>query len=804
MNRPGLRWRARLAALITGGALIVALFPMAGTALAAVSVTGVTGGGAISADTGPTPTGTGAWTGLGGPIVNEGAPGDIPASGTLTLTLTGNYAFNTGAAVGAGMSVSVGACGLTVSSPSVAANTITMTLGGTATTGSNRCRLTLSGIEVHPTSGTVPNVGSLAFSGAFSGAAGTLTMVEGAPILAFGVQPSPSGTGGVPLAQSPHVTVADRFGNVPPGSVTLSVASGPGTVSCTANPVTPVAGVASFSGCSLDHTGTYTLRATMGTGSAVSNQISITAGAAAKLVFYQQPLLGVVGVAFPSQPYVGVADAGGNILTSGSYTVTLAISSNPGGGTLTCTSGLSVPTQITSAGVLAQYSGCRISNAGIGYTLSAATGGLTSGLTASFDVENQLAFFIQPAGAVAGAAFTTQPSVAVEINGVPATHDNTTVVTLGIRSGTGATGAILTCTSGLTMTVASGVASFSGCSIDRLSPTGNPYQLVASTLTGLGTVISTAFAVTVGPPVKVGFTTQPTTANVAAVFAVSPVVAIQDAGGNTITTSSASVTLALGSNPGGGTLSCTGGLTRTAVSGVVTFTGCSINLAGSGYTLVASSSGLTSATSSAFAVSAPAAVLTLLRSTGMVAYPDAVTLTVQFAASGANRPVFLEYTYAGIPWTTVASTTASPTGFASVTYRPPRSGYYRVRFDGATDLSAAYSNVILVGVRQVITLNPTHPGTLTINRGREITFRGTVKPLGLAGVQPTVTFRFYQRRSGVWTLRATRNVVADSTGVARTTFRFAVSGSWYVMAFAATTRVNAVSRFSQREYYLVR
>src|SRR5206468_12753578 len=74
-------------------------------------------------------------------------------------------------------------------------------------------------------------------------------------------------------------------------------------------------------------------------------------------------------------------------------------------------------------------------------------------------------------------------------------------------------------------------------------------------------------------------------------------VAIQDANGNQ-TSSTASITVAIGSNPSGGTLS--GTTTVAAVSGVATFSNLSINAVGTGYTLSASSAGLTDTTSSAF------------------------------------------------------------------------------------------------------------------------------------------------------------------------------------------------------------
>ena len=54
------------------------------------------------------------------------------------------------------------------------------------------------------------------------------------------------------------------------------------------------------------------------------------------------------------------------------------------------------------------------------------------------------------------------------------------------------------------------------------------------------------------------------------------------------------VTIALASDPGGGNLG--GTLSVTAVNGVATFTGLTINAAGTGYTILASSGGLTDAT----------------------------------------------------------------------------------------------------------------------------------------------------------------------------------------------------------------
>src|SRR5207344_1208629 len=146
-----------------------------------------------------------------------------------------------------------------------------------------------------------------------------------------------------------------------------------------------------------------------------------------------------------------------------------------------------------------------------------------------------------------------------------------------------------------------GVATFSTLSINK---TGTGYTLGASA-TGLTGATSSAFNVTPGAAAQLAFSVQPT--NVAAGAAIAPAVqvTIQDAQGNTVTTATNSIAMAIGTNPGGGTL---GGTTSVAaVAGVASFSTLSINKTGTGYTLGASATGLTGATSSAFNVTAGAA-----------------------------------------------------------------------------------------------------------------------------------------------------------------------------------------------------
>jgi hypothetical protein len=112
-----------------------------------------------------------------------------------------------------------------------------------------------------------------------------------------------------------------------------------------------------------------------------------------------------------------------------------------------------------------------------------------------------------------------------------------------------------------------------------------------------GQVILTYTAVIV--PTKVVFTTQPGGGAHGAVWSTQPVVKLEDDSGNIATTYSNAVTLALSNNPGSGTLTVTTN-PLSASAGVASFSGCSINAVGSGYTLQATASGLTSATSGPF------------------------------------------------------------------------------------------------------------------------------------------------------------------------------------------------------------
>jgi hypothetical protein len=246
-------------------------------------------------------------------------------------------------------------------------------------------------------------------------------------------------------------------------------------------------------------------------------------------------------------------------------------------------------------------------------TTLASPGTVTGGSTAT-----HLVFTTQPGGGTSGTAWAQQPVVSVlnAANNV-VTTDNTTVVTLAIGSNPG--GGTLTCTNGNTRTVVNGIAQFAGCSINNGS--ASPYTLVATASSGATSVTSAQFTVT-GPATgnHLTFTTQPGGGTTGSAFAQQPVVAVQNPSNSTVTTDNSTVvTLTLGTNPGGGVLTCTGGNARTVVAGVATFSGCSVSgAAASPYTLVATAnSGATSATSAGFSITAAQTTVTLTSGTAI-------------------------------------------------------------------------------------------------------------------------------------------------------------------------------------------
>jgi hypothetical protein len=256
------------------------------------------------------------------------------------------------------------------------------------------------------------------------------------------------------------------------------------------------------------------------------------------------------------------------------------------------------------------------------------------------------------------------------------------------------------------------------------------------------------------------------------------------------------VTLSIGTNPSGGTLTCTNGQTKAAVAGVATFSGCKIDKAGTGYTLVAAATGMTSATSTAFTVSLPTATLTLTTSLSTTTWRQFVSLGAQLGGfpvgTGASRVITFQRLTPVLPgtWVTIGTATTNAAGLANFSYGPPYNTQFRAVFAGATDLSAVTSSTITVNVRHKALIRPGANTTTVVPFGTRITYTATVRPIAPAGVQ-RVTFLIYKRVGGVWAFR-TSATVSTSSGAATFSWRWG-RGEWYVRVRANATIYNLAS-----------
>jgi hypothetical protein len=260
----------------------------------------------------------------------------------------------------------------------------------------------------------------------------------------------------------------------------------------------------------------------------------------------------------------------------------------------------------------------------------------------------------------------------VDAQGNVVIADNSTAVTLAL--GTNPGGATLAGT--LTQTAHNGVATFADLSL-TVAATG--YTLTAASSPATSTATSNAFDVSAGAPAQLVFSGEPTGTSTGSAINPAVQVTVEDADGNVVDTeNTTTVTVAIGSNPGGSTLG--GTLTQTVQNGVATFPDLTLDNAGTGYTLTATSALATSpATSTAFDIGSPALVQATLLTTN-AAHPctsGASCTTASFTATpGATLLVLVQRggsTTSSDTVTAVTGPVLSPFSVASLEY-PTASG----------------------------------------------------------------------------------------------------------------------------------
>jgi CubicO group peptidase (beta-lactamase class C family) len=229
------------------------------------------------------------------------------------------------------------------------------------------------------------------------------------------------------------------------------------------------------------------------TAGGVSGTADVTFVAApTRLAFTVQPGNVQVGSALTPAVVVSATDAAGNVATSFSGTITIAIGNNPGGSTLGGTR------SIAAQNGMARFTNLTLDRAGTGYTLSASASGLTSVTSRGFDVTasgpgpaTRLAFTVQPSNATAGSVLTPSVKVtALDASGAVATSFSGTItVALGANPGGSTLGGTKT------RAAQSGVATFGNLTLDQA---GSGYTLNA-TGTNLTAATSSPFDITAPP-----------------------------------------------------------------------------------------------------------------------------------------------------------------------------------------------------------------------------------------------------------------------------------------------------------------
>ncbi len=452
---------------------------------------------------------------------------------------------------------------------------------------------------------------------------------------------------------------------------------------------------------------------------AQTGNLTVNTDATTKLVITQQPGNSIAGQRVSPLLLVRTQDASGNF-TNTSVRVTFKLKSNPGGATLTG--------GFTQGGTgFVDFNDLYIDKAGVGYTLEASALGLTSTVSAPFNITaaaaSQLGFLQTPVNTVAGSVIS--PSVKVQVLdafGNQTTDAKAITVAIGTNPGTGnLLGTRL-------VNSTSGLSTFGNLSITQAAP---GYTLTAST-SGLPTITSAPFDIVPGPATQLVFLRQPVNTVAGEPISTTMTVRLLDANDN-LSTSTANVTLSIDSNPSGGTLS--GTRTVTAVGGIATFTGLSIDKSGTSYKLRATSQGVTDGISGTFNIT-PGAPAKLAfgqhpsDAVAGVAFSPAVTVQIQDAFGNvisSNANVQLAIGNNPVGGSLSGSLTAAAVGgtatFSSVNLHKIGVGYTLTA--ALTGLAGATSNPFTITHSPVTTFQVAIPA----NSIAGVTVNGTVTAL---------------------------------------------------------------------------
>ena len=292
---------------------------------------------------------------------------------------------------------------------------------------------------------------------------------------------------------------------------------------------------------------------------------------------------------------------------------------------------------------------------------------------------------------------------------------------------------------------------------------------------------------------QLAFGQQPTATGAGSTISPAITVLVEDSLGNVVTSDNSNVTLSLGSNPSGGTLS--GTLTVAAVHGVATFNNLSINDPGGGYTLIArdtiSGSALT-ATSAAFTIGTPPGIAASAAAAPIFVTGNSTDLSV--LGADTNGESTLTYTWTA---TTLPAGAAAPTFSANgtnaaknttVTFSAAGAYVLTATITDANDASSTSS--VSVTVSQTATSMTVSPASLGIAAGTTQQFTATVfDQFGAAFIsQPSVTWSTTTgsiSASGLFTSSGASGTVTATDG--------SISGNAQIVTYQPPTVVNAAA-----------
>ncbi|MFM8352741.1 MAG: IPT/TIG domain-containing protein, partial [Actinomycetales bacterium] len=363
-----------------------------------------------------------------------------------------------------------------------------------------------------------------------------------------------------------------------------------------------------------------------------------------------------------------------------------------------------------------------------------------------------------PAGAANGAAFTTQPQIAINDGSGNRVTSSTANVTVSVS-----TGATLVGTT--TVPATAGLATFTNLGITG-SP-GIPYTLTFAS-SGLTSITATVTPV-VGPGAKLAVTTQAAGATSGAAFTTQPQVTVQDTGSHTVSTSTASVTASVST---GATLVGTAAV--AAVAGVAKYTNLGVTGANGTYTLTFSSSGMTDATQT----------ITIGAGGGSTGVPTIVAVSPKTGTTSGGTSVTLSGTnFTGTTRVAFGNNTASNVVISSATQMTALAPAGTAGAVSVTVTNASGTGTLTNGFTYTDTPNesgePIGGGVLLYSEDASANAEGTelVKGVKSAGSAKSVSIPLNQ---------ATRIRVSGLIKKQKFTVDIKINGSWVNIGKAAS------------------